>query len=83
MQIRHQLRDARDISAAVDCNSVIQSDLISCRLCLLPEEVSAGCDETDNFPETDCAVADSDAADMNDLISRRLCFAAGGGFRQA
>ena len=72
-QIRHELRDARDISAAVDCNAVIQSDLISRRLCLPPEEVSAGRDETNNFPETDCAAADSDAADMNDLISRRLC----------
>ena len=27
----------------------------------------------DDFPETDCATTDSDAADMNYLISRRLC----------
>ena len=43
-QIRHELRDARDISAAVDCNAVIRSDLISRQLCLPPEEVSAGRD---------------------------------------
>ena len=71
-QIRHELRDARDISAAVDCNAVIRSDLISRWLCLLPEEVSAGRNGTDDFPETDCAAADSGAADMNDLIFRRL-----------
>ena len=37
-----------------------------------PEEVSAGRDGTDDFPETDCAAADSGTADMNDLIFRRL-----------
>ena len=73
-QIRHELRDARDISAAVDCNAVIRSYLISRRLCLLPEEVSAGRDGMDDFPETDCAAADSGAAYMNDLIFRRLSF---------
>ena len=72
-QIRHELRDARDNSAAVDCKAVIRNNLISRRLCLPPEEVSAGRDETDDFPETDCATAESDAADMNDLISHRLC----------
>ena len=38
----HEIRDAWDDSAAVDCNAVIRINLISCRLCLLPEEVSAG-----------------------------------------
>ena len=51
---------------------MIQSDLISRRLCLPPEEVSAGRDGTADFPETDCAAADSGAADMNDLIFRQL-----------
>ena len=37
-----------------------------------PEEFSAGLDGTDEFPETDCAAADSGAADMNDLIFRQL-----------
>ena len=36
-------------------------------------ETSDSASETDDFPETDCTAADSDAADMNDLISRRLC----------
>ena len=72
-QIRHELRDAGDNSAAMDCNTVIRNNLISRRLCLPPEEVSAGRYETDDFPETDCTAADSDASDMNDLISRRLC----------
>ena len=72
-QIRHELLDAGDNSAAVDCNTVIRNNLISRWLCLPPEEVSARRYETDDFPETDCTVTDSDAADMNDLISRRLC----------
>ena len=72
-QIRHELRDAGDNSAAVDCIAVIRNNLISRRLCLPPGEVSAGRYETDNFPETDCTAADSDAADKNDLISHRLC----------
>ena len=72
-QIRHELRDAWDDSAAVNCNAVIRINPISRRLCLLPEEVSAGRYVTDDFPETDCTTAVSDAADMNDLISRRLC----------
>ena len=71
-QIRHELRDAGDNSATVDCNAVIWNN-ISRRLCLPPEEVSAGRYETDDFPKTDCTAADSDAADMNDLISHRLC----------
>ena len=82
-QIRHELRDAGDNSAAVDCNAVIRNNLISRRLCLPPEKVSAGRYKTDDFPETNCTAADSNAADMNDLISRRLCLAAGGGFRRA
>ena len=57
-QIRHELRDARDISATVDCNAVIRSELISRRLGLPPEEVSTRRDGTDDFPETDCAAAD-------------------------
>ena len=36
-QIRHELRDAGDHSAAVDCNAVIRNNLISRRLCLPPE----------------------------------------------
>ena len=60
------------VISAVDCNAVIQIDLISRRLCLPPEEVSAGRDGTDDFPETDCVAADSGTADMNDLIFRRL-----------
>ena len=71
-QIRHEVRETRDNSAAVDCNAVIWNNLISRRLFLPPEEVSAGRDETNDFPETDCAAADSDAADMIDLICRRL-----------
>ena len=71
-QIRHELRHTCDISAAVDCNAVIRSDLISRRPCLLQEEVSTGRDGTYDFPETDCATADSGAAEMNDLIFRRL-----------
>ena len=71
-QIRHELRDARDNSAAVDCNEVIRNNLTSRRLCLPAEEVSAGRDETDDFPETDCAAADSGTADMNDLIFCQL-----------
>ena len=72
-QIRHELRDAGDNSATVDCNVVIRNNLISRRLSLPLEEVSAGRHEMDDFPETDCTVTDSDAANMNDLISRRLC----------
>ena len=41
-QIRHELRDAGDNSAAMDCNAVIRNNLTSLRLCLPPEEVSAG-----------------------------------------
>ena len=51
---------------------VIRNNLISRRLCLPPEEVSAGLDETDDFPGTDCAAADSGTADLNDLIFRQL-----------
>ena len=72
-QIRHELRDAGDNSAAVDCNAVIRNNLIFRRLCLPPEEVSAGRYETDDFTEMDCTASDSDASDMNDLISRQLC----------
>ena len=72
-QIRHELRDVGDNSAVVDCNAVIRNNLISHWLCLPPEEVSAGRYEMDDFPETDCTMADSDEADMNDLISRRRC----------
>ena len=71
-QTRHDLRHSCDNSAAVDCNEVIRNNLISRRLCLPPEEFSAGIDGMDNFPETDCAAADSGVADMNDLIFRRL-----------
>ena len=59
-------------SAAVDCNAVIRNNLISRRLCLPPEAVSAGLDEMDDFPGADCAAADSGATDMNDLIFRQL-----------
>ena len=72
-QIRHELQDAGDNSAAVDCIAVIRNNMISRRLCLPPEEVSARRYEMDDFPETQCTAAECDAADMNGLISRQLC----------
>ena len=49
---------------------MIRNNLISRRLCL-PPEVSVGLDGMDDFPETDCAAAESGTADMNDLIFRQ------------
>ena len=46
---------------------MIRNDLIFRRLCLLPEDVSAGRDG-----KIDCAAADSGVDEMNDLIFRRL-----------
>ena len=51
---------------------MIRNDLIFRRLSLPPEDVSAGRDGTYDFPKTDCAAADSGAAEMNDLIFRWL-----------
>ena len=71
-QIRQELRHTCDISAAVDCNAVIRSDLISRRLRLPLECVAAGRDGKYGFPKIDCAAADSGAVEMNDLMFRRL-----------
>ena len=71
-QIRHDLRHTCDVSAVVDCRAVIRNELIFRRLSLPPEDVSAGRDGTHDFPKTDCAAADSGAAEINDLIFRRL-----------
>ena len=71
-QPRRDVRHTYDISDAVDCNAVVRNDLISRRLSLPTEDVSAGGDGKYDFPKNDCAAADSGAVEMNDLIFRRL-----------